>query len=52
VSQSTFSFRLSCASNFGLWEFWLIAPGDWEIEFRKDNNIKYALDLMTIPKKY
>jgi hypothetical protein len=52
VFQQAFSFRLSCASNFGLWESWLIAPGDWGIEFRENNNIKYALGLMYIPQKY
>jgi hypothetical protein len=52
VFQLIFSFELSCASNFGLGESWLIVPGDWRIEFRKKYNIKNELDSMTIPQKY
>jgi hypothetical protein len=51
VFQLIFSFELSCASNFGLGESWLIVLGDWRIEFRKKYNIKNALDSMTIPQK-
>jgi hypothetical protein len=51
VFQLTLSFKLSCASTFGLWEL-LIVLGDWRIEFRKIYSIKDTLDSMTIVQKY